>query len=399
MPAGTVLFRQGDAGDCAYVVEEGRIAISLQDAAQSRRVAMRGRGEIFGEMAIVDGSTRSATATAIEDSRLLVVTADRLSHRLAAADPVLRMVVDVLAGRLRATMAQLARTERAAASDAPVPAIGAETGTGEHSAMADIRLEQDLVKGIARGELCLHFQPIVELAERRVLGFESLARWNHPERGLLPPADFIPRAESSGLVTAITRWALPHALDGLLRLTEAASAPQVYVTVNVSVADLQDPDFPGFIACCLADRPDAEGRLKIEVTESLMLAQPDRVRDSLQRCREMGVDVAIDDFGTGYSSLSHLHRLPIGALKIDRNFIAAFDHGENGRKIVRTILRLAEDLAIPTIAEGVETEEQAALLAEMGCGQGQGYLFARPMSLEAAGRWLRDRSGGRRAVA
>ncbi len=394
--AGAEIFRQGDPGDCAYVVEDGRIAITLDDDRVSQAVATRGPGEIFGEMAIIDGSPRSATATAIEDARLLVVTADRLSHRMARADPVLRMVLDVLASRLRATMALLARTDGRDAK----PHGGASQL--QNRGIQDIRLEQDLVRALSNGDFQLHYQPIVDLASRKAVGFEALSRWLHPVRGMLPPQEFIPRAEASGLITALTRWALPRALDELETLIAdlppgALELP--YVAVNVSVADLQDPTFPEFLAGILVDRPFAKGQLRIEVTESLMLADPEPVRRSLDLCRALGVGVAIDDFGTGYSSLSTLHMLPISALKIDRSFVVGFDQGDGSRKTVRTILRLAEDLGIPTIAEGVETVEQARILAAMGCDKAQGYLYARPMPLEAARAWLRDWDSNRRDVA
>ncbi|MEQ8348099.1 MAG: EAL domain-containing protein [Sneathiellaceae bacterium] len=394
--AGAEIFRQGDPGDCAYVVEDGRIAITLDDDRVSQAVATRGPGEIFGEMAIIDGSPRSATATAIEDARLLVVTADRLSHRMARADPVLRMVLDVLASRLRATMALLARTDGRDAK----PHGGASQL--QNRGIQDIRLEQDLVRALSNGDFQLHYQPIVDLASRKAVGFEALSRWLHPVHGMLPPQEFIPRAEASGLITALTRWALPRALDELETLIAdlppgALELP--YVAVNVSVADLQDPTFPEFLAGILVDRPFAKGQLRIEVTESLMLADPEPVRRSLDLCRALGVGVAIDDFGTGYSSLSTLHMLPISALKIDRSFVVGFDQGDGSRKTVRTILRLAEDLGIPTIAEGVETVEQARILAAMGCDKAQGYLYARPMPLEAARAWLRDWDSNRRDVA
>lgn len=396
VPAGTEIFRQGDPGDCAYVVEAGRIAITLEDEQASQAVAIREPGEIFGEMAIVDGSPRSATATAIDDARLLVVTADRLSHRMSRADPVLRMVLDVLVSRLRATMALLARSDGTAAT---LPAGGSRA---ESRGIQDIRLEQDLVRSLSNGDFHLHYQPIVALAGRKAVGFEALSRWQHPVHGMLPPQEFIPRAEASGLITAITRWALPRALDDLEMLISdlpAGSLELPYVAVNVSVADLQDPTFPDFLAGVLVERPFAKGQLRIEVTESLMLAEPEPVRKCLELCRALGVGVAIDDFGTGYSSLSTLHTLPITALKIDRSFVVAFDQGDGSRKTVRTILRLAEDLGIPTIAEGVETAEQARILAAMGCDKAQGYLFARPMPLDAARAWLRDWANGRRDVA
>lgn len=421
VPAGTKLFRQGDPGDCAYVVEQGRVAITLEgnaaDAAlarpglpdqvrpdqvradrlrQGRAVAFRGPGEFFGEMAIIDGSARSASATVVEDARLLVVTSDRLSRRLSEADPVVRLVLDVLVERLRATMDLFGPDE-----DRPGPGRSepqpSDGGTGNRKGLADIRLEGDLAKALAEDRLDLHYQPIVDLKRYRVVGFEALARWTHPTHGALSPQVFIPLAEASGLISTFTRWLLPRVLDEGAALAEGMTdgrtdggEDRLFVAANLSIIDLQDPTLPEFLAQILADRVPKPVRLKIEVTESLALSSPDLVREGLQRCQALGVEVAIDDFGTGYSSLAQLHSLPIGALKIDRSFVQALDTSESGRKIVQTIIRLADDLDIPTIAEGAETAEQVDILQAMGCRQVQGYFFARPMPPDEARAWLRD---------
>lgn len=415
VPAGTKLFRQGDPGDCAYVVEQGRVAITLEGSAvdaalarpglpdqvrQGRAVAFRGPGEIFGEMAIIDGSARSASATVVEDARLLVVTSDRLSRRLSEADPVVRLVLDVLVERLRATMDLLGPDE-----DRPGPGRSEphppDGGSGIRKGLADIRLEGDLAKALAEDQLELHYQPIVDLKRYRVVGFEALARWTHPAHGALSPQVFIPLAEASGLISTFTRWLLPRVLDEGAALAEGMAAERtdsgedrLFVAANLSIIDLQDPALPEFLARILADRMPAPVRLKIEVTESLALSSPDLVREGLQRCQALGVEVAIDDFGTGYSSLAQLHSLPIGALKIDRSFVQALDTSESGRKIVQTIIRLADDLGIPTIAEGAETAEQVDILQAMGCRQVQGYFFARPMPPGEARDWLLDWTKG-----
>ena len=258
----------------------------------------------------------------------------------------------------------------------------------KEQALREMRLEREIERAIAGDEFVLHFQPIVELADGEIGGYEALVRWNHPERGLLPPSAFIPVAETSKLVCGITRRCLDAAVEAMPALIGATDtrrkprAEPTFLTVNVSGHDLTDRSFSACLESLSRRLQPLDGHLKIEITETSLMSEPELARQTLRRCRDLGLGVAIDDFGTGYSSLSYLSTLPITALKIDRSFVQALPSQASGKNIVRTIIRLADELGIPAVAEGIEHRREAELLAAMGCRYGQGYLFAKPMPLE-----------------
>jgi diguanylate cyclase (GGDEF)-like protein/PAS domain S-box-containing protein len=239
-------------------------------------------------------------------------------------------------------------------------------------AMRDIELVADLPAAIADGQLELGYQPVVELRTGRVIGVEALARWNHPTRGYVGPVDFIPLAEQCGLIEDLGRWALTTALAQGERWLAAGRV--LDVAVNVSARQL-GPDFVALVESALAGSTMPPSRLTLELTESVLVDDA-RTHDALHALRALGVRLAVDDFGTGYSSLSYLRKLPIDILKLDRSFVAEL--GEAGADAVsKTVVKLALDLGLSVIAEGVETEEQRDLLAGMGCGLAQGWLFGR----------------------
>ncbi|MCW4114977.1 EAL domain-containing protein [Aurantimonas sp. MSK8Z-1] len=233
-------------------------------------------------------------------------------------------------------------------------------------------LETDLASALERGELELHYQPLVDTARRAVCGFEALLRWRHPERGLIAPGVFVPLAEELGLIEAIGTWALETACR------QAADWPaHMSIAVNVSPLQVRSRNLPARVEAALAAsglRPD---RLQIEVTESLLLDDTENVRRTLGALRTLGVVVAMDDFGTGYSSLAYLSRFSFSKIKIDQSFVRRLEVAEN-LAVVRAVIGLGKALGIPVIAEGVETEARMRLLIAEGCSEMQGYLFSKP---------------------
>jgi diguanylate cyclase (GGDEF)-like protein/PAS domain S-box-containing protein len=244
-------------------------------------------------------------------------------------------------------------------------------------AMAALRLENELRRALERGELRVHYQPIVDLNGGRALGVEALVRWEQRDRGLVMPSEFIPLAEETGLIVPLGRWVLEEACHALSVLP----AP-LTLAVNLSGRQLLQPDFLNDLASLLAKRMIDPHRLRLELTESMLMGNGPLAIDALDRLRQLGVRLCIDDFGTGYSSLSYLHELPIDTLKIDKSFVQAMGEDERKIKIVQSILLLGKGLDIEVVAEGVETEAQADHLRRLGCERAQGYLFARPVPLE-----------------
>jgi len=235
-------------------------------------------------------------------------------------------------------------------------------------------LETDLRRALGAGELELHFQPLVALETGRIASFEALLRWNHPTRGLVPPLEFIPVAEETGLIVPIGAWVIQEACR------HARDWPSdVRVAVNVSSVQFRRSAVGTAVVQALAATGLAPDRLELEITESIFLETSDATLSALHGLREMGVRIALDDFGTGYSSLSYLQSFPFDKIKIDRSFVDRLETGEGAGAIVQAITALAAALGMETTAEGIETEAQRDAVRRLGCGLGQGYLFSRPV--------------------
>jgi diguanylate cyclase (GGDEF)-like protein len=254
-------------------------------------------------------------------------------------------------------------------------------------------LETELRRAIERDQLTLAFQPLIELETGLVAGFEALARWNHPERGAISPVEFIAVAEESGLIVQLGRWALRAALRTLAEWDRHAGKPlPIYMTVNVSAVQFQRDDVVSAVTAALMESGIGGNRLKLELTESCIISDPERITGVLNAIHDLDVRVAMDDFGTGYSSLAYLQRLPIDVLKIDRSFIAPMLKDRDSVAIVRAVLGLAAALGMTTTAEGVETAELAESLVALGCDVAQGYYFARPLPADEAFAYLKARN-------
>lgn len=247
-------------------------------------------------------------------------------------------------------------------------------------AQSRLSIEQDLLIALERDEFVIHYQPIVRVSDRKIVGAEALLRWRHPERGMVPPGDFIGVAEETGQIIPIGRWVLEHACADTAALRREGR--DVYVTVNASMRQLHDPGFLGDVSSTLADTGLDASALVIEVTESMAMADPETAIAVLESLQELGVRVAVDDFGTGHSSLEYLRRLPVDVLKIDRSFIVELDRDDDDPGIHGAVVSLARSLGLQTVAEGVERDAHHARLAGLQCELAQGYLYARPIPLE-----------------
>jgi diguanylate cyclase (GGDEF)-like protein/PAS domain S-box-containing protein len=252
-------------------------------------------------------------------------------------------------------------------------------------ALARLRMETDLRRALGRGEVTAHYQPIVTLASGRVCGVEALARWRHPERGWVRPDEFVPAAEETGLILELGRCVLAEACRRAGELG-GANPGGLHVSVNLSVKQLAQADLVEQVRRTLDEAGMDPARLRLEVTESVLVENPAAAAATLGRLKELGVRVWMDDFGTGYSSLSALHRLPLDGLKVDRSFVSAM--GQDGRagQVVASVLALARGLGLEVVAEGIERPDQLAGLRLLGCDAGQGFLFSPPADADA----LRD---------
>ncbi len=395
--AGDTVFVEGDPGDAAYLVESGRVEVFVQEGGVRRSVNTLGPGEIFGEMAIVDGAPRSAGVVTMEGTSLIVISREYFQQKMEATDPVLRLFLQVILHRLR---------ERRVIPRVPVEPMGEALELDREQVQQRLRMHTALRHALEEGGLLLQYQPIVSLSSGEVSGFEALLRWRHPEWGMVSPERFIPSAEESGLIVEIGRWCFEEAaralkrFDDLLACRQPGRGPRS-MSVNVSSRQFFDDALVERIAEVVERFGLPSGKLTAEITESLFINDPQGANRFLERLKALGLRIAVDDFGTGYASLTYLHRFPLDALKIDQSFVRTMDADPKGRAIVEALAALALKLRIDVVAEGVEQLGQALSLRAMGCTYGQGFHFSRPLDeegvielLKHGGRWRFDAESG-----
>ncbi len=383
-PQGAEVFREGQAGRYAYLIERGRVEVSARRRGKRYTIATLGPGDLFGEMALLDRRVRSATATVLDETEVVAISRDQLQRKMKTADPVLDLLVKVILHRFRSTLRHLLESENLA------PDVQSETGglraVGEATrelAITQIKMAEELRAALERDEFRVFYQPIVRLRDGQTAGLEALIRWQRPAHGLVPPAGFLSLSEDTGLICPIGRWVLERAcadLAGFQKRFAAAApgSPSLFVSVNVSAQQLQDPEQVAALGEVVERSGIDPAQIKLEITEGLLIDNPEAASVALEGLKRLGVKLAIDDFGTGYSSLSYLRRYPIDTVKIDRSFVEAMRKDHGSLQIVRAITQLAQTLGMDVVAEGVERQEDIRHLQEFGCHYAQGYLFSKP---------------------
>ncbi|MCP1727825.1 EAL domain-containing protein (putative c-di-GMP-specific phosphodiesterase class I) [Natronospira proteinivora] len=403
--AGEQIFAQGDLGDKAYFIDRGSVDISAEQGGRRVVIARLKAGDLFGELALINQQTRSATAVAVEPTEVVAITAAQLDRALKGANPLLRKLLQVNLGRFQWTQQFMLQNTESGDAGQPL----------EKRAKRDLALEKEIETAIGERQFEMHYQPIIALRGGNTVGFEALMRWRHPRRGLLYPAEFIEVAERTGQIVEMGRFALEESLNALkafqmlssgagasprpplTALAEAAPEPRprsrdpLFMSINVSgrqLFELQEIDTIGDLVMASGVDPK---QVKLEITESLLVDDPGHAAAALQMLREYGMKIALDDFGTGYSSLSYLHQFPMDTLKIDQTFVSTMGRDPKSYRIVRAIVGLAQELGMETIAEGIERNNQLAGLREIECDYGQGYLMSRPASFREARKLLQSR--------
>jgi predicted signal transduction protein with EAL and GGDEF domain len=255
-----------------------------------------------------------------------------------------------------------------------------------------LRLETDLRHAVENGDFTVLYQPIVSLPTGELHSLEALARWNHPELGQVPPSKFVPLAEEIGWIDKLGEQVLTKACSQVKEVFNAFDGlGDVKLSLNLSCKQFADPHLVDRISAVLRKTEFQPDRIKLEITESVFFEYQDRALEMLHRLCELGIETDIDDFGTGYSNLSYLVRLPISTLKIDRSFIGLMAESQANREVIRTVISMAGNLGLKVVAEGIETEEQRDALRHLGCDLGQGFLFAKPMSVFELNNWLMEK--------
>jgi diguanylate cyclase (GGDEF)-like protein/PAS domain S-box-containing protein len=372
------------AGDQLLVQVADRIKACVRD---SDVVARFGADE-FGVLVESDGAEGVARRI-LDDLEAPVVVGSRLIHTRATIGMAAASDIAEISDSSGDRAEQLMRNADLAMHHAK--AAGGGVFAGYQAKMRDglierLELENDLRGALERGDLRLHYQPTVDLESHEVVGFEALARWPHPTRGMINPLDFIPIAEATGLIVPLGRWVLHEACRQAVEWSNAAGGRPLKMSVNVSVRQFDQADLAETVAEVLAETGMPADRLCLEMTESVLMSDTEGNLEQLVRLKALGLTLAIDDFGTGYSSLAYLRRFPVDTLKIDRSFVERLGVLAGDTALTDTIVRLGKSLGMSTVAEGIEEFGQLAALREMGCGFAQGYYFSRPVPASEAGR-------------
>ena len=388
--AGETLMQEGEGGNAAYIIESGKVEILVTRGTNQLCIGTRGPGSLIGEMAMIDDQPRTATVRAIEDCDVIEITRNDFEGWIENADPVLKMIIHVILTRYRDML------ERAVFNnDIQTNAEEQEHQSGLHdTAINAIKMKNELQKAIG-ADLALFYQPIIDIKNKKIAGFEALMRWFHPDKGMISPAAFIPIAEQSGLIIDMSSWALEEACMASHRFNQSIEKKSnahdnLYVSVNFSVRDFNSPNVFDRIKDTFEKTQTPTQNIHLEVTESLLVEKPDIAKETLEKCQDLGISISIDDFGTGYSSLSYLHAFPINTLKIDRSFIMSMLNKENSLTLVKSIIGLAQNLSMNVIAEGIEYEEEASTLLNLNCQKCQGYWFGKPMPEDEAIAFIKE---------
>ncbi|MFL6179171.1 MAG: putative bifunctional diguanylate cyclase/phosphodiesterase [Actinomycetes bacterium] len=293
---------------------------------------------------------------------------------------------------------QRADTAMYAAKSTHLGALLYRPGTDGNSAER-LALLSDLRNALGTQQLSIHYQPKIDLASGHVIGTEALLRWNHPNRGNIPPNDFIPLAENTGLIQGLTRYVLEMVCSQMSEWDRVgAEFAHLPVAINLSARNLLEPDFDEFLEDILASHLIEPNRIELEVTESALIEDPVRSHQMMHKIAGLGVTLAVDDFGTGYTSMSQLEQMPLSTLKIDRSFTARLADDPGGATLVKAMVDLAHEFGLEVVAEGVEDAEVTARLRELGCDIGQGFLWSRPVASDALPEVLFQLSFRRRSA-
>ena len=384
-------------------------------------------GDVVGEMGLIDKQPRSATAVAMEPTRAVAIPLDYIETKIGAADPTIKLFLRYTMVRYRDMLTRFTKVfdgiedldEPPVNSTQPdttaefknvidqyqqmrqrlSSAVNMPASIGEKSPIGDQTLfntkllvtqDKSIKSALEDKEFILRFQPVVDLRTKNIAGCEALVRWQTADGKIIPPSEFIPRAEATGLILDLGYWIVRRACEFQKRLADNFQQP-LFVSINLSGKQFDDPLLIDSLANIMTETGIDHGLIKFEITESLLMENPEIASDALLRLKETGAKLAIDDFGTGYSSFSYLHQLPLDTLKIDQAFVSAMSSNLKSSQIVKSLINLSHDLGMDVIAEGIETKSDLNILRKLGTDYGQGFIFSKGLSAEKLIRLISKR--------
>jgi len=413
------LFEEGDSGDCAYIIESGSVELSIDKGGRILVIATLGEGDVLGEMAIIDKCPRTATARAMEETNTIAIPLDYIEQKIDTADPTVRLFLRLVMERYRDIHARLSHVlesmspSRDKSSRETINSASGEiedimsqymdmqkrinsalslstfkakkSSLGEETIKSTRKLvteEKILKAALENDEFCVHYQPIIELDSGETVGCEALVRWNHPSGKLILPSRFIKKAETSGLIIDLGYWIAERACQFQSRLSKEFEQP-LFVTINLSGKQFDDIGLIKSLADIMDSTAVVPERIKFEITESLLLNNPEIAGKTLHRLKETKAKLAIDDFGTGYSSFSYLHQFPFDTMKIDRSFVGTMLQDNKSNEITKSLVNLSHDLGMNVVAEGIGSGPEVELLRDYQAEFGQGFYYSKAVSEDA----------------
>lgn len=381
--AGAPIFKEGEVGDTAYIIDSGRVEISTYHNGKKIILAILEDNDLFGEMALIDNDLRTATATALEETNLFILERDRLQEELHNAPKTIKLIMKVVLKRFRETRSFLLNPDETLNEqyqNSSINKVDQEKSIEEAKTLlaSDLRLESEIDSGMDKREFILFYQPIYNIQSKQISGFEALVRWKHPDKGILSPNDFIGMVEQTGQIIPMGSLILEEACQGLKRIQTFSELP-LSINVNLSMRQLEDLNSAEKIIATVLNNHLSPGQVKLEITESLLMNDPEQSQRQLTRLHEAGFKLIVDDFGTGYSSLSYLNRFPIDSIKIDRSFITQMKQDHRSMTIVHATNSLGHNLDMEVVAEGVEDEEELEILESLNCDYIQGFYISKPL--------------------
>jgi len=375
-----VIFQEGDVGDCAYLIEDGTIEICMGINGMEKQINQLSAGGLFGEVALIDHQPRTATARALGDVVLIPISRGLVNELLEKTDPIVRHLLLTILDRYHnkhGVSDPLANGQAVSTTE-----ISTKNDAIRGEATQKLTMASDIKHALNKDEFEMFYQPICALSTGQVAGYEALIRWRHPRDGLIPPLDFLWLAEQTGLIRELGLWTLARSCRDWPTLRKSTNFALPFVSVNMSPSQLTGDSFIDEVKSTLAQYQMPTTELKLELTETVIINDPDIALKLLNQLTELGSSLAIDDFGTGHSSLDTLNRYPIGTMKIDRSFTSTMLTSAHSWEIVSSSIKLAHSLGMDVVAEGIETEDVRKTLFDLGCNFGQGWLFGKPSELK-----------------
>ena len=413
---GEFIYREGDPGNFVYIVDAGNVEVSVRDDSPQKHKNMLGKGQIFGELALIERRPRTGSARASGSVQVTEIPLDYIDQKISQSDPTIRMFLRFFMARNRDLNARLTQVlDSLALPKNEDKALESASRTLELKSLAShlvdmkgridsaiskpepehsgplysertmeiskaLLTEELLLKNaIAKKEFAVFYQPIIDLSNHRIAGCEALVRWNHPSGELVLPSRFLSQVEKNDLIIELGYWIAEQACHFQSKVSRELDY-DLFVSINLSGKQFDDP----MLITSLDDIMQRTGAnrqlIKFEITESLIIDNPDLAKASLNQLKQTGAKLALDDFGTGYSSFSYLHHFPFDTLKIDRIFVTSMSNNEKSMRIIRAMINLAHDLGMEVIAEGIESTEEVEILSKCQTTFGQGFYYSRAVS-------------------